>query len=140
MPTMTAFDAYRVIMDHKRVKRILPTIAKEVVCDMFNVTGEELLGEVRFGGVMDARQFYCKLLRDYGSHRSSQFSYREIGDTFWVNKGGHSKAPRNHASQYGDEVIVYEVDTGKVVDHVTEEEMKKKVANEPSDWYKFWKK
>ena len=42
--------------------------------------------------------------------------------------------------QYGDEVIVYEVDTGKVVDHVTEEEMKKKVANEPSDWYKFWKK
>ena len=98
MPTMTAFDAYRVIMDHKRVKQILPRIAKEVVCDMFNVTGEELLGDVRFGGVMDARQFYCKLLRDYGSHRSSQFSYREIGDTFWVNKGGHSKAPRNHAS------------------------------------------
>lgn len=45
-----------------------------------------------------------------------------------------------HTIRYGDEIIVYEVATGKVVDHVTESEMKERINKQPSAWYKFWEK
>ena len=39
---------------------------------------------------------------------------------------------------YGDEVIVYDVKTGKVVDHITESEKIQKTMNKPSAWYKIF--
>lgn len=98
MAFMTAFEAQRRMMDVKRHKAILPRVTKDVVCEMFNITDEDLLGDNKYRDSVEARQFYCKLLRDYGASRSNQLTYREIGETFWKKQGGHSASPRDHAS------------------------------------------
>ena len=36
---------------------------------------------------------------------------------------------------YGDETIVYNIQTGEVVDHITEDEKIKMTMAKPSNWY-----
>ena len=95
--------AWKRIMEVKQRKYKLPKIVSEVVCEMYDVPREELLGPGNGNAhIAQAKQTYCALMRRVGQDKTAMgmytFTYRDIGETFYHKMGGHSPTPRDHSS------------------------------------------